>query len=539
MKLNYESITNHREDWEKIGVKLPSFDWKDMYAETEAHPTWVHFGSGSLFRAFHSMLQQSLVEQGLVKGGLYTAETFDYEMVDASYAPYDNLSILVTLMPDGNMEKTIVGTVAGGLRDDPAFPEDYERLCEIFRNPSLQMITFTITEKGYALTGMDGKVTPMAEADFAAGPHKGKLAMSKVASLLFERFKAGGTPMAVVSTDNCSHNGEKVRAGVTTMAEKWLENGLVPKEFVEWVEDESKVSFPWTMIDKITPRPAPAVEEELKKLGIENVGVTVTGKGGYTAAFVNAEKPQYLVIEDRFPNGRPPLEKAGVYFTDRDTVNNVEKMKVTTCLNPLHTALAVYGCVLGYTKIADEMKDPELKALIEKIGYVEGMPVVTDPGIIKPMDFIHEVIDQRLPNVFMPDTPQRIACDTSQKVPIRFGETIKSYVARPDLDAKDLTFVPLAIAGWLRYLLALDDEGKPFECSDDPMLETLQKQLASVRLGKPETVTAEALNPILSNKVIFASNLVEVGLADKITGMLRELVAGPGAVRATLRKYLA
>ncbi|MBR1565517.1 MAG: mannitol dehydrogenase family protein, partial [Oscillospiraceae bacterium] len=105
MKLNYESITNHREDWEKIGVKLPSFDWKDMYAETEAHPTWVHFGSGSLFRAFHSMLQQSLVEQGLVKGGLYTAETFDYEMVDASYAPYDNLSILVTLMPDGNMEK--------------------------------------------------------------------------------------------------------------------------------------------------------------------------------------------------------------------------------------------------------------------------------------------------------------------------------------------------------------------------------------------------------------------------------------------------
>ena len=226
MKLNYESIQN-REAWEKIGVKLPSFDWKDMYAETEAHPTWVHFGSGSLFRAFHAMLQQSLVEQGLVKGGLYTAETFDYEMVEASYAPYDNLSILVTLMPDGNLEKTVVGTVAGGLRADPAFPEDYERLKEIFRNPSLQLITFTITEKGYALTGIDGKFTALAEADFAAGPHKGKLAMSKVASLLLERFHAGGTPMAVVSTDNCSHNGEKVRLGVTTMVEKWLENGFV------------------------------------------------------------------------------------------------------------------------------------------------------------------------------------------------------------------------------------------------------------------------------------------------------------------------
>lgn len=537
MKLDYESIQN-REAWERIGVKLPSFDWKDMYAETEAHPTWVHFGSGSLFRAFHSMLQQSLVEQGLVKGGLYAAETFDYEMVDASYAPYDNLSILVTLMPDGSLEKTVVGTVAGGLRDDPAFPEDYERLKEIFRNPSLQLITFTITEKGYALTGMDGKITPMAEADFAAGPHKGKLAMSKVASMLLERFTAGGTPLAVVSTDNCSHNGEKLRNGVVTMAKKWLENGLVSKEFVDWVTNEEKVSFPWSMIDKITPRPAPAVEEELKMLGIEDVGVTVTAKGGYTAAFVNAEKPQYLVIEDRFPNGRPPLEKAGVYLTDRDTVNNVEKMKVTTCLNPLHTALAVYGCVLGYETIAAEMRDPELKALIEKIGYVEGMPVVTDPGIIRPIDFIHEVVDQRLPNPFMPDTPQRIASDTSQKVPIRFGETIKSYVAREDLDAKDLTYIPLAIAGWLRYLLALDDGGKPFECSGDPMLETLQTQLAGVKLGEPETVTDELLEPILSNARLFAVDLCEVGLAGKIGGMLRELIAGPGAVRATLKKYL-
>ena len=537
MKLNYDSIRD-RAAWEAIGVKLPCFDWKEMYAETYAHPTWVHFGSGSLFRAFHAMLQQSLLEQGLVKGGLYSAETFDYEMVEASYAPYDNLSLLVTLMPDGRLEKTVVGTVAGGLRADPAYPEDYERLKEIFRNPSLQLITFTITEKGYALTGIDGSYTAMAEADFAAGPHAGKLAMSKVASLLWERFCAGGTPLAVVSTDNCSHNGEKVRLGVTTMAEQWLQRGLVTGDFVDWLEDESKVSFPWTMIDKITPRPAKSVEESLQKLGIDNVGITVTAKGGYTAAFVNAEKPQYLVIEDRFPNGRPPLEKAGVYMADRDTVNNVEKMKVTTCLNPLHTALAVYGCVLGYDTIAREMTDPALKALVEKIGYTEGMPVVTDPGIIEPIDFIHEVIDRRLPNPFMPDTPQRIAMDTSQKVPIRFGETIKSYVARPDLDQRDLTYIPLAIAGWLRYLLALDDNAEPFTCSSDPMLETLQKQLASVKLGQPETVTPDVLRPILTNKVIFAVDLVEVGLADKICDMLRSLVAGKGAVRATLQRYL-
>ena len=121
----------------------------------------------------------------------------------------------------------------------------------------------------------------------------------------------------------------------------------------------------------------------------------ITNRNTYIAPFVNAEAPQYLVIEDNFPNGRPPLEKAGVYMTDRDTVNKTERMKVTTCLNPLHTALAVYGCMLGYKKIADEMGDPELKKLVELIGYKEGLPVVTDPKILDPKKFIDEVVGER------------------------------------------------------------------------------------------------------------------------------------------------
>ena len=214
-------------------------------------------------------------------------------------------------------------------------------------------------------------------------------------------------------------------------------------------------------------------------------------------------------------------------------------MKVTTCLNPLHTALAVYGCLLGYDSIAAEMQDPLLKALVEKIGYNEGIPVVVDPVILSPMDFIHEVIDQRLPNPFIPDMPQRIATDTSQKVPIRFGETIKSYIARPELDVTGLVYIPLAIAGWLRYLLAVDDAGKPMECSSDPMLATLQGQLAGVKLGEPESASDAVLAPVLSNPALFAVDLCEAGLAGKIGGMLREMLAGPGAVRSTLKKYLS
>ena len=536
MKLSYQGIQD-RAAWEQAGVKLPGYDWKAMRAETEANPTWVHFGAGNIFRGFIARLQQSLLEQGLVKGGIVAADTFDYDIIDKIYDPCDAMTLLVALKPDGTMDKEVVSSIAKGLRAGYAYPEDMERLKAIFRSPSLQMVSFTITEKGYALTNMEGKFFPFVEADFTGGPEQCTHAMSLVCALLLERYKHGAAPLAVVSMDNCSHNGEKLRASVMTVAQKWHENGFVGDDFLAWVGDEGKVSFPWSMIDKITPRPAKVVEEALAQAGIEDMAPVVTSKNTFIAPFVNAEVPEYLVVEDRFPNGRPPLEQAGVYLTDRQTVNDTERMKVTTCLNPLHTTLAVYGCLLGYESIAAEMKDPELKALVERIGYDEGMPVVVDPKILSPMAFIKEVVEQRLPNPFIPDAPQRIATDTSQKVPIRFGETIKSYVQRPDLDVKALTYIPLAIAGWLRYLLAVDDQGAAMACSSDPMLETLQGQLSGVKLGDPASAEGK-LAPILSNPVLFGSDLVALGLGEKIEGMVKEMLAGPGAVRATLQRYV-
>jgi fructuronate reductase len=183
------------------------------------------------------------------------------------------------------------------------------------------------------------------------------------------------------------------------------------------------------------------------------------------------------------------------------------------------------------------MRDTELVKLINKIGYDEGMPVVIDPGVLNPQDFIKAVLEHRLPNPFMPDSPQRIATDTSQIIPIRFGETIKAYAADDTLKAADLTFIPLAIAGWLRYLMGIDDNGEKFSPSPDPMLTELQEQIKSVKLGDGK-LPQYVLQPILSNKKIFAVDLYEVGLGKKIEGMFLELIAGKGAVRATLKKYL-
>ena len=433
---------------------------------------------------------------------------------------------------------SVVASITEGVKADLSKEKEAARLREIFVNPSLQMISFTITEKGYALTNVNGEVSPFVQKDFENGPKSPSHAMSVVTSLVYDRYLAGQFPLTIVSMDNCSHNGEKVEVSVKRIAKEWIERGFVEAGFLNYLSDESKISFPWSMIDKITPRPSEEVKAKLDEIGLEDMAPLVTSRNTFIAPYVNAEVPQYLVVEDKFPNGRSALEKAGVYFTTRDTVNNTETMKVTTCLNPLHTALAVYGCVLGYESISAEMKDTELKALVKKIGYTEGMPVVVDPKIISPMSFIKEVIEERLPNPFIPDTPQRIATDTSQKVAIRFGETIKSYMKRDDLDSSKLTFIPLALAGWLRYLLGVNDNLEAFNVSSDPMMEELQKKLAGIEAGNPASYTGQ-LKEVLANEILFGVDLNKAGLADKVESMFLELIAGKGAVRATLKKYLA
>lgn len=536
MKLTLEGI-KEAAAWEAAGVKLPVYDIAEIAENTKKAPVWVHFGAGNIFRIFIGGLADKLIAEGASDKGITCVETFDFDVIDKIYNPYDNLVLGVTLKADGSTDKQVIGSLTEGIKAQSSDETQWNRLKEIFVNPGLQMISFTITEKGYALKNAEGNYFPFIQADIDNGPAAPGSAMAVVCALLFERFKAGRYPLAVVSMDNCSHNGEKLQSSIVTMAEEWEKKGFVGAEFIAYLNNEAEITFPWSMIDKITPRPADSVCAELKKLGIEDMDPVITSKKTYIAPFVNAEGPQYLVVEDKFPNGRPALEKAGVYMTDRDTVNKVERMKVTTCLNPLHTALAVYGCVLGYTLIADEMKDTELNKLVHEIGPVEGMPVVTDPGILSPVDFVNEVINVRIPNPFMPDTPQRIACDTSQKVGIRYGETIKSYVEKYG-DAKKLKAIPLAIAGWCRYLMAVDDNGAAFELSPDPMLAELTPVVADIELGKPETYKGQ-LKPILSNANIFGSNLYEAGIGEQIEAYFVEEIAGPGAVRATLKKYLA
>ena len=537
-----DDIHNQTAAWQKAGVTLPTYDIEAMRQATRRSPTWVHFGSGNLFRAVHAPIAQRLLDSGATDRGILAAESFDPAIIDQAYTPFDDRYLQVILKADGSMKTSLIASVAGTypLGEDP---EPMHDLKQVFRNPSLQMVTATITEKGYALADSLGQPLPWIAPEFERGPAKAKSAIAVITTLLLERYRAGALPLALVSTDNFSQNGERFGQAVRQMADEWIERDLAEKGFGDYLRDEGKITFPLTMIDRITPNPDAEVGRRLKALGIADAEPFRTRGGTAMAPYANTEETWYWVVEDDFPAGRPPLEKAGVYMADKDTVNAADQMKVTTCLNPLHTALAVFGMLLGYPAMSKTIADPDLKALVTRLGYVEGLPVVEDPGIFSPKEFLRQVIEIRVPNPGLPDTPARICADTSQKIPVRYGITISKYIRAKDLDTADLEAIPLIIAAWLRLLIGsdgngTDDAGRPVKLSPDPRQEELQRILVDIPLNgsaKKETLTT-TINSILADTSIFGTDLNATPLADKIETFLTAMCQDNGAVASTLHK---
>jgi fructuronate reductase len=408
-------------------------------------------------------MQQELIEKGIIVG-----ESYDEEVITKIYEKYSNRAIKVILDNEGNFDSELISSVTEGIFLNKENPAEIKRMQEIFSNKSLQLVTFTITEKGYFLKSSNGELFSAVKQEINNFETQFTL-IGHITKLLYERFSNGAYPIALLSTDNFFHNGNKLKESVTFIAKKWMKNGFVPNEFIKYLNNEKIVAFPCSMIDKITPAPAKIVADTLSKNGFKNTELLKTEKGTLCASFVNAEAPRYLVIEDNFPNGRPAFEKLeGIFMTTKETVAKSERMKVCTCLNPIHTGIGAFGCLLKIDTIANVMKDSDLNKLAKIIGYKEGLPVVTNPGILDPKKFIDEVINVRLTNPYVPDTPERMTVDESQMLEIRFGVTISEYANSKELNPMTLTAIPLAIASWFRYSTGYDDFGDKMELSPDP-----------------------------------------------------------------------
>ena len=190
-----------RASWEAKGYQLPQYDRAAMVANTKANPTWIHFGAGNIFKAFQCAAVQKLLNDGTLDKGVIAVER-----MKKGEDTHDGLTVAVTLKANGTVEKAVIGSIA----ETVYLYGDEERMAEIFSAPSLQMASFTITEKGYATRTPAGELTQDITDDIAAGPAAAKTYMGKVAALLLARFNAGALPIAMVSMDNCSHNGDKL-----------------------------------------------------------------------------------------------------------------------------------------------------------------------------------------------------------------------------------------------------------------------------------------------------------------------------------------
>ena len=144
-----------RAQWEAKGYQLPQCDRAAVTEATRENPCWIHFGAGNIFRAFQANVMQNILNRGEMETGLIVAEGFDYEIIEKMNRPHDDYSILVTLKADGSVEKTVVGSVVESCILDSENEGEYGRLKEIFCKQSLQMVSFTITEKGYGVSGAE------------------------------------------------------------------------------------------------------------------------------------------------------------------------------------------------------------------------------------------------------------------------------------------------------------------------------------------------------------------------------------------------
>jgi fructuronate reductase len=482
---------------------------RPAYKRNRLVPRMLHlapgaFPSAHVFKYFHDMLEQNASSDW----GIAAVETFN-PALSRALKEQDGLYTLIEMPESGDFRHTVVGSVIdaffAGTEIDGG---DWERVLDLAARPELKLITLTCTEKGYSVKG------PPAEWDLSTG--KTDLIMSKLTALLHNRYRRLGPEglLTVLSCDNLAHNGKVLRSSVETVARAWIEAGLVEERFMAYLE---KTPFPSSMVDRITPATTPeALAEYQADLGYRD------------SKAINAEDYRLWVIEDNFAGDRPPLEPFGVLYVS--DVTPYENMKLRL-LNATHTTMAVIGPLLGHQYIYQAITDPDVEKLVKRIVFDEVIPVLDSPSALDPKEFAADSIARfRNPNV--PHMTQQIAIDTSQKVKQRLALSLADIVKAGNPPPAGTC---LAIAGWFRYLLGMDDNGESMPVSSDPLKEELQGKLDDIKLGDPDSVGGK-LKPILSDTELFGVNLTEIGAGEQIESNLKQMLQQPGAVRTTLNQ---
>jgi fructuronate reductase len=408
------------------GVRVPDYD------RTQITPGIVHLGIGAFHRAHMAVYVDDLLKDhpdwAIVGASLRRPDTKE------ALEPQDGLFTVAVRDAEGTHPR-VIGSILKVL-DANAERED---LLALMASPQIRIVSLTVTEKGYCHDPATGELDqrhPDIVHDMG-NPAAPKSAPGILVEALARRKAAGIAPFAVMSCDNLPSNGETVKRIVSKFAQ------LRDPALGEWV---AQVAFPGTMVDRIVPSTTDADRAMIGELiGAEDAWPIMT------------EPFTQWVIEDHFPDGRPPFERTGAQMVG--DVEPFERMKLRM-LNGSHSTMAYLGYLAGYAYISDVMGDEDFVALIHGLMTEEVMPTLDMPGV--DLGAYRDQLLERFRNPALKHRTWQIAMDGSQKLPQRLLGTIRDRLK----SGEPFERLGLGVAAWMRYVVGIDEKGENIDVRD-------------------------------------------------------------------------
>ena len=414
--------------------RLPAGIIKPDYDRATIATGIVHLGLGAFHRGHQAVYTDALLKDdprwGILGVSLRSPDTRD------ALQPQDGLYSVTASDGNGHERRVI-----GALTSLTVAPEDPAGLLARLADPTVRIVSTTVTEKGYShdpATGALRADDPDIHHDSLDLTHP-RSTLGVIVGGLRLRRQHGLAPYTVLACDNLPANGHTLRGLVIAFAE------LIDRDLAKWIADE--VRFPSTMVDRIVPATTDADRAEVRAaLGLDDAWPIVT------------EPFSQWVIEDGFNGDRPAWDLSGAQFV-RD-VAPFELMKLRL-LNGAHSTLAYLGTLMGCPTVAAAMAESDLAALVEDMMREEVTPTLPALGGFDVTAYRAALL-QRFRNPALKHKTSQIAMDGSQKLPQRLLGTIRDRLAQ----RLPITRLALALAGWMRYVSGTDEQGRPIELRD-------------------------------------------------------------------------
>jgi mannitol 2-dehydrogenase len=359
----------------------------------------------------------------------------------------------LTTVVEQEAEKTTARVTAPML--DYVEPGDTKTLLGWLADERIAIVSLTITEGGYYIDAKTGAFDAdhpeiVADAKNLAAP---QTVFGLILAGLIARRDGGHAPFTVMSCDNIPHNGAVTRNAVAGLAER------VDPALARWVREA--VAFPNGMVDRITP----ATTDRERTLLAEQFGI----KDGWP---VFCERFTQWVLEDDFPQGRPPLEKVGVQFVGDVAPFELMKLRI---LNGGHAAIAYPSALMDIHFVHSAMENDLVRTYLDKLTTEEIIPVVPPvPGT--DLAVYAAQCASRFANPKIGDTITRLCLDGSNRQPKFILPSAADRLAK----GQTVTGLALVSAFWCRYCYGETDSGKPI-APNDPNWDRLKTQAQKAR----------------------------------------------------------